>query len=272
MTVHASGRRQSGRYLLAAALMLALALVSQLPLLAGPRALLGGGLVPFESSALSLERAMAIPTDYLGDIARLKAENQSLNDDNHRLRRETARLEAAGRENEELRRALNFERAYGRRVTSAQVVGRGPDSFSRTLTIDRGSSDGLRTGLIVVTGYGLVGRVREVSARAATIQTVADPSMRVNAYTVRSGLEGTVSGGSGPLRLEVQTRPDIVALPGEWVLTSGIGGGFPRGLVVGQVLRFDRHASAATELAEVAWANDLRQIGLVMVITDFSPQ
>jgi cell shape-determining protein MreC len=70
----------------------------------------------------------------------------------------------------------------------------------------------------------------------------------------------------------VQTRPDIVALPGEWVLTSGIGGGFPRGLVVGQVLRFDRHASAATELAEVAWANDLRQIGLVMVITDFSPQ
>jgi rod shape-determining protein MreC len=272
MSVHASGRRQAGRYLFASALMLALALASQLPLMAGPRALLRGGLVPFESSALSLERAMAVPTGYLGDIAGLKAENQGLKDDNGRLRAETARLEAAGRENQELRRALDFERTYGRHLLSAQVVGRGPDSFSRSLTIDRGSGDGLRPGLIVVTGYGLVGRVREAGPHAATIQTVADPAMRVNAYTVRSGLEGTVSGGSGPLRLEVQTRPDIAAQPGEWVLTSGIGGGFPRGLVVGQVVRFDRHASAAIELAEVAWANDLRSISLVMVLTDFNPQ
>jgi rod shape-determining protein MreC len=272
MSVHLSGRRQAGRYLVAASMMLALALVSQLPALAGPRALLCGGLVPFESSALYLERAIAGPTGYLGDIATLKGDNQGLRADNRRLRSETARLEAAGRENDELRRALDFERTYGRRLVSAQVVGRGPDTFSRTLTIDRGSGDGLKPGLVVVTGYGLVGRVREASPHAATIQTVADPSIRVNAYTVRSGLQGTVSGGSGPLRLEVQTRPDAAALPGEWVLTSGIGGGFPRGLVVGQVLRFDRHASAATELAEVAWANDLRSIGLVMVITDFSPQ
>lgn len=265
-------RRQAGRHLAAGGLMLALALATQLPGLAGPRALLREGLLPLQGVAWGFERAASAPAAYLGEVAGLRSENQALEDENRRFRAELAQLQGAGRENDELRRALAFQRSSGHRLVSAQVMGRGPDALGRTLSIDRGSRDGLRPGLVVVTGYGLVGRVREVSPHTATIQTVADPAIRVNAYTVGSGLEGTVSGGSGPLRMEVQTRADAVAIPGEWVLTSGIGGGFPRGLVVGQVIRFNRHASAATELADLSWANDPRSIARVTVITDFVPQ
>lgn len=272
MRTYAATPPPVGRYLLTAATLLALVLISSAPPLAGPRALLRGQLVPFESAAGGLERAIGAPAAYLADAGRLHSDNRSLQDQNGRLRAQVAQLQAAGRENDELRRALDFERSFGHRLVSAQVVGRGPDAFSRTLTIDRGSADGVRPGLVVTTGYGLVGRVGEASAHAATIDTVADPSMRVNSYTVKTGLDGTVSGGPGPLRLELQARADTAAIPGEWVLTSGIGGGFPRGIPVGQVIRVAGHASAVTELADLAWANDLRSITMVLVITDFTPK
>lgn len=125
--------------------------------------------------------------------------------------------------------------------------------------------------MVVVTGAGLVGRLREVGAHSASVQTVADPSARVNSYTVKSNLEGTVSGGSGPLRMEIQARPDGVAAVGEWALTSGIGGLYPRGIPVGQVIRFDRRDTAPIVVAELAWANDLGSVSSVLVISDFVP-
>jgi rod shape-determining protein MreC len=116
-----------------------------------------------------------------------------------------------------------------------------------------------------------VGRVREVSAHSAAVQTVADPLVRVNAYLVKSGLEGTVSGGQGPLHMDVQPRADVVGTSGEWALTSGIGGGYPRGIPVGQVTRFDRRAASTVQYADLAWANDLAQLASVLVVTDFLP-
>ena len=239
--------------------------------MAGPRAVLHGALAPFEAAATGIEAAAAQPAAVLGDIARLKAENSRLRTDNQSLRRSVAELQASGRENDELRRALGFQRSFGHRLVTAAVIGRGPDVFSRTLTIDRGSEDGLRAGMVVVTGAGLVGRLREVGPHSAAIQTVADPAIRVNSYTVKSNLGGTVSGGAGPLRMEIPARPGAVVEAGEWVLSSGIGGLYPRGIVVGQVLRFDRRDSAPIEVAQLAWANDLASLSTVMVVQDFQP-
>lgn len=260
-----------GLFLTAAAACFVLALVFQVPLLAGPRAAVHGLVTPLESVAVEIESAASRPAALLGDIAGLRAENSRLITDNRALRRQVAELSAAGRENDDLRRALAFQRSFGHRLVAASVVGRGPDAFSRTLTIDRGSADGLREGMVVVTGAGLVGRLREVGPRSAAIETVADPSSRVNVYTVGSNLDGTVSGGAGPLRMEIPARPGAVVQPGEWVLSSGIGGLYPRGIVVGQVLRFDRRDTAPVEVASLAWANDLASLSTVLVVQDFQP-
>lgn len=247
-------------------------LVTQLPAMTGPRAALRGAVAPFEASATAAESAAAGAAAVFGDIATLRAENRRLAADNGRLSAEVARLQAAGAENDSLRRALDFERSFGHRMVAAAVIGRGPDAFTRSLTIDRGSSDGLRAGMVVVTGAGLVGRVREAGPRSAAVQTVADPLIRVNAYLAGSGLEGTVSGGSGPLVMQVTPRPNVVARAGEWALTSGIGAGFPRGIPVGPVIRYDRNDAATTSVAQLAWANDLAGVDAVLVVTDFTPQ
>ena len=264
--------RSTGFFGTAGLLTALLVLVTQMPALAGPRAALRGAFAPLESAATAAESAAGSALSVFGDIATLRAENRRLSAENRALRAEVARLQADGADNDALRRALAFERSFGHRVVAASVIGRGPDGFTRTLLIDRGAADGVRPGMVVVTGAGLVGRVREASAHSASVQTVADPSIRVNAYLVKSGLEGTVSGGPGGLRMQVMPRADAAAAPGEWALTSGIGGAYPRGIPVGQVTRFERRDAATSHMAELAWANDLSSLAGVIVITDFLPR
>jgi rod shape-determining protein MreC len=258
--------------MIAALLLAGLTALSQLPQTAAPRAALRDGLAPLEAVLSRSGSGLTAIASVLEDTARTRADNDRLRSENADLRRQVAQLSAAGQENDSLRQALAFERASGHRTLGANVIARGPDPISRSLTIDRGRADGVQEGMVVVAGGGLVGRVRDVAAHSATVQTVADPASRVNAYTVKSNLEGTVVGGQGLLRMEVLARPPSAAAPGEWVLTSGIGAGYPRGLVVGQVVRFQRRDSATTELADVALAAQLATVTALMVITDFQPR
>ncbi len=262
----------SGSFVTAAALMVVLVLVTQLPALAAPRAAARGTLAPLEALATGAGSLVAGAAAGFTDAGRLRSDNERLAAENGRLRGRLASLQAAGQENDELRRALDFQRGYGQRTLTAQVIGRGPDAFTRSLSIDRGSSSGVRSGMIVVTGFGLVGRVREVAPGWASVQTVGDPTLRVNAYAVGSNLEGTVSGGPGPLEMAVIPRPGVAGDAGAWVLTSGIGGGYPRGIAVGRIIQFQHRDSATAQRAELAWANDLQAVTAVLVLTGFEPR
>jgi rod shape-determining protein MreC len=210
-------------------------------------------------------------TSVFGDVSSLRAENARLRAADEALRRQVVELNAAAKENASLRAALNFEKKSGHQMVTAQVIGVGPDGFSRTMEIDRGTADGIQVGMIVMTGAGLLGRVREAGPHAANVQTLADPQSRVNVYLATSGLQGTVSGGPTALQLEIQHTLGVVAANGEWALTSGVGGGYPRGLVVGEVASVTHRDSATTDVAQVAWVNDPTSVTFVLVITDFLP-
>src|SRR5437588_784943 len=82
------------------------------------------------------------------------------------------------------------------------------EPVSRSLTIDKGSADGLLAGMVVASPAGLVGRIVELSPHSALVQTLADPQSRVNAYGALSGLEGTVMGDGSTLTIQVPARPD----------------------------------------------------------------
>jgi len=192
--------------------------------------------------------------------------------ENALLRRQVAELQAAGQENADLRRALDFAKGFGHRLLTAAVIGRAPDGLTRSISIGRGRADGVSVGMVVVSGAGLVGRVSEGTERSATVQTLVDASSRVNSYASKSGLEGTVLGEGGPLAMDVLPKPGVVVAPGEWVLTSGIGGLFPRGILVGQVTQFHRRDSATLERAELAPAVDFASVSTVLVVIDFVPK
>lgn len=251
--------------------MLVLAVVTQQSWASGARGAAKAALAPLEHGMMQVATGFDRVTSAFGDISSLKSDNRRLEAENQALRRQVAELSAAGQDNLALRQALDFQRTFGHRMVSAQVIGRGPDGFSRTLEIDRGSDDGLRVGMIVAGGGGLVGRVRETGPHVAIVQTLADPQSRVNVFLSKSGLQGTVVGGTDALQVQIEHRLGSVASNGEWALTSGVGGGYPRGLVVGEVASVSHRDSSTTDRALVVWSNDPASISLVLVITDYVP-
>ena len=263
--------RSSGAFAGIAVGLLALVFLTQLPFAAGPRGYVKGAVAPLTVLTSGVIDWAGGGLAVVTEASRLRADNQRLAADNAALRRQVAELQAAAQENADLRKALDFEKTFGHKTVTAGVIGRAPDGLTRSLTIDRGSSAGIAVGMVVVGGAGLVGRVSEVSPSTATIQTLVDAASRVNAYTSGSGLEGTVIGEGGPLSMEVLPQPGVVVAPGEWVLTSGIGGLYPRGILVGQVAQFHRRDSATVETADLAPAVDFGNVATVLVVTDFKP-
>jgi rod shape-determining protein MreC len=263
--------RSTGLFLALCAAMLILAMVTQQSWAEGARGAAKAALAPLEEGTTQLASSFDRVTAVLGDISTLRAKNQRLQAENQALQRQVAELSAAGQDNQALRQALDFERSFGHQMVAAQVIGRGPDGFSRTLEIDRGSDDGVRVGMIVAGGAGLVGRVQETGPHAAIVQTLADPQSRVNVFLSKSALQGTVTGGPDALQLQIEHHLGAVATTGEWAITSGVGGGYPRGLLVGEVVSVSHRDSSTTDQALVAWAADPASISVVLVITDFVP-
>jgi rod shape-determining protein MreC len=261
--------RSSGSFVGAALAMLALVLLSQLPVAAGPRGYVKGVFAPVTVVTSGFLDWAGGGLAVVTEASHLRSDNQRLAADNVALRRQVAELQAAAQDNADLRRALDFQKTFGHRTLTAGVVGRAPDGLTRSLTIGRGSAEGVQVGMVVVSGAGLVGRVSEVTRTTATVQTLVDAASRVNSYTSGSGLEGTVTGEGGPLAMEVLPKPGVVVTPGEWVLTSGIGGLFPRGILVGQVAQFHRRDSATVETADLAPAVDFASVSTVLVVLDF---
>ena len=263
--------RSTGLFLSMCAAALLVAMVSQQSWAAGARGAAKSALAPFELGLTAAAGQVDRVTSVFGDISSLRAENERLRAADVALQSQVVELNAAAKENATLRQALDFERSFGHRMVAAQVVGLGPDGFSRTLEIDRGTSDGVQTGMIVTTGAGLLGRVSEAGPHAAIVQTLADPQSRVNVFLSKSSLQGTVFGGPTALQLHIEHTIGVVASNGEWALTSGVGGGYPRGLVVGEIASVTHHDSATFDDAVLAWVNDPTSISLVLVITDFTP-
>src|ERR1700682_1744475 len=136
--------------------MLVLAMVTQQSWATGARGVAKAALAPLEQGMMQVAGGFDRFTATLGDISTLKAENFRLQEENQALRRQGAERSAAGQDNLALRQALDFQRSFGHQMVAAQVIGRGPDGFSRTLEVDRGSDDGLRVGVGVASRAGVV--------------------------------------------------------------------------------------------------------------------
>jgi len=263
--------RPHGLFLVLCAAMLLLAMLSQHSWASGARGVAKSALAPAEQAMTSAAAQVGRVASGFGDVSSLRAENARLRAADEALRRQVVELNAAAKENAALRQALDFQKASSHHVVAAEIIGAGPDGFSRAMEVDRGTADGVRPGMVVVTGAGLLGRVLEAGPHAAIVQTLADPQSRVNVYLSTSNLQGTLSGGQTALQLELQHTLGVVASNGEWALTSGVGGAYPRGLVVGEVASVTRRDAATTDHAQVAWVNDPSSLSFVLVVTDFQP-
>ena len=205
----------------------------------------------------------------------LKEELQRLREENTKLREQAREGEAASRENERLRNLLGLrEKRRELDFESATVTAHSTDNWSSTLTISKGSSMDIQVDDCVVDEYGnLVGVVAVVGENWSTVATLIDSSTEMGGMLARTDGSAILEGdfalmGQGKLKLNYLPENSSL-LAGDLVLTSGMGGVYPSGLVVGHVEEVRTEASGMTQYAVVVPETDLAGLKQVFVITDF---
>lgn len=159
----------------------------------------------------------------------------------------------------------------GQEFVTADVIGNDQSALIRTITINRGTRDGIALNMPVITGQGLVGRITGVSANAARVLLINDTNSSVSARLQSTREEGSVIGQTAGTLLMEFIPLDAQVRDGDLVITSGLGGNFPPDLVIGQVTNVRLAPSGLYRIAQVRSLVSLETLEFVLVITDFQP-
>jgi rod shape-determining protein MreC len=201
-------------------------------------------------------------------VPSLKARISTLQRENAVLRSQQNEVTDLTRENASLRALLSVRERFNLRTTSAQVIGVSPSNFEKVIIIDRGSRQGVRKDMPVISGDGLVGRVTSVSPSTAEVVLLLDRASAVAARLASNGETGVLEGnGSGSLTLELLDPNAKVAL-GDKVVTSGYDGGlFPPGVPLGTVTDAPPANSNLSRKVTVQPFVDFSSLDYVLLVT-----
>lgn len=216
-----------------------------------------------------------------GDFKKVFTEYDALEAENQKLREELAEAEEQlrdaeedVRENQTLRGALKLAEEHpDLTFVSAHVSGSDMDGYSRTLTLDQGSVHGIAESDMVITGEGVVGYVSEVGTTWCKVVTILDPSARIGVVLTRTG-ESAVLQGDAALAPDGRCKAsylknDVTLSVGDSVETSGVGGLFPDGLMVGRVREIQSESTGLSQYAVIEPAVHIEALSTVLIITDF---
>ena len=187
--------------------------------------------------------AQQLPADLADSVLprrELLQQIDNLRRENQQLRSQSVQSVAIARENDQLRALFNWQRQSPWKLKLANVVMRDPANWWRTVQIDLGSRDGLRENQPIITDVGLVGRVSAVSLTRAQVVLVGDPSCRVSALVENAARDMGVLLAGGTLDTSLVELTYLASSanlkPGQSVITSGLGGVFPKGIPIGQIV------------------------------------
>lgn len=210
----------------------------------------------------------------LTEVEALRQRNAELERQIASIQAELIELREIASDYNRLAGLLNYTRTREDFTTLlADVIGVEQQGLVRSLIISRGSRDGVRVGMPVVTELGLVGRIYAVSANIAQVQLINDQNSFVSARLQTSRAEGSVQGRgllTGNLRM-LYIPIDSEITEGDLVVTSGLGGNFPPDVVVGQVTSKQRLEFELSQQAEVRSFIDFARLEEVLVVTNFQP-
>lgn len=228
-------------------------------------------LAPLQAAMARVADSVARGWELYTEIGRLRSENTRLREVVQRLSGEVTRLRETAQAAERLESLLAFRTQTPYRVVAARVVGRDPAHWFATIVVDRGSTNGVTRNAPVVTGEGAAGRVIEVTPFTARVLLLSDPRSAVGVILQTSREIGVVEGsGQGDLQLKYVSRSTAVP-PGDVVITSGQGGVFPPGIVVGRLVSL-RSGSAVFREGTVRPAADLSRIEEVLILLPQAPR
>lgn len=252
-----------------------------------------GVLQPLENVALSwlqplLQRVRDISPSAegiagsLADVNALREQLRQLQNQVVELNILRVRVRELENENTLLRQQLAYKQAnpdfdilgaavLQRNPDLARVVGQDPSNLARYIIIDQGSEAGVKTGMPVVTPQGLVGRVTATGTQWAKVLLITDATSAVNAVVQSTRATGIVQGDvNGNLTIKYVPQGEAIKI-GDLILTSGMGGGFPKRLVIGQVTAVRKHDIELFQEAEIQPSVDFARLEFVLVLKKFTP-
>lgn len=189
-----------------------------------------------------------------------------LRDQNEQLRNEISQLEQYRQEAQQLQDVLHVQDSYQLDGVAAHVLSRPSEAWDRQITLDKGSNDGVRTGVAVVSGEGLVGQVTSVSATSCQVRLTTDSNSGISVMVQSTHDTGILRGSfDGMLYLE-GIDDSATVNEGDVIVTSGMGGAFPRGILVGTVTRVEDSQGASSRRITVSPNAQVDTSDVVMVV------
>jgi rod shape-determining protein MreC len=170
----------------------------------------------------------------------------ALREQNEQLRQLLSNAEEYRQEAERLQGLLDMKKVSGVTGPVARIVGRSTNAWDQSVTIDMGSEEGVQAGMTIMGATGVIGQVSRTSAHTSTVRLLTDPNSGAAVMIQSSRENGIVRGSaSGTLFLE-DLNEDVIPTVGDVIVTSGLGGSYERGLIVGSVVSVDKTASNPT--------------------------
>ncbi len=208
------------------------------------------------------------------DPAVLKRRMGELEEQLARIQAEVIQLREVEADYERLTGLLGYTSSVqDQEFVTADVIGIDQESSVRSIIINRGTRDGVRVGMPVVTELGLVGRIFNVSADVSQVQLIVDRNSAISGRLQQTRAEGSVQGRgliTGNLEM-LYIDPDAEVNVGDLVVTSGLGGNMPPDLIIGQVSSRRNFESELSQEAEVRSFVDFNTLEFVLVVTSFEP-
>lgn len=277
-------RRRLVDWSLAGLLILIPALVLRTSLKTGDHTVLDDAILrvsaPLESAvSWIVEGVGGLWSRYVGLVG-VEAENRELRADNERLRKELAAAQRRAVDTDALSELLELKRRLSADALAARVIAASTTPSFRTIRIriDRGPAE-VAAGMPVITSAGLVGKILDAYGDHADVMLINDPDSKVNVVIPSAGRGGTLIGlggdsdNCGKIEIERPLDPNGkgVVREGDLVVTSGAGGLFPAGIVVGTVASVETKSYRMVQEIEVAPAVDLGGLRAVMVLLASPP-
>ena len=218
-----------------------------------------------------LQKSVILATDGVAAIrANLfgasDAATARLRSENARIKEQLINHEELRQENERLKKLLSFSAQREERMVPARVIGVDASSWFRSITIDRGSSEQIREGMAVVSAYGVVGRVVTCTPHSSRVLLIVDAASKLSTMIERTRARAICRGDGDGMSLDYLPLTDDVQV-GDLLITSGLGGGFPKGLIVGAVTRVDKRGYDMFQSVRVEPAVDFEHLEEELVIT-----
>jgi rod shape-determining protein MreC len=195
-------------------------------------------------------------------------------DENKKLKKEIEELKAvlisyqeSYQEAQRLRKLLSLSDDYKYQFISARVIGREQAALSRVILINKGSSDGLKSGMPVVAPPGLIGRLVDVSWHVSRVLLFIDENSNIDAIVQRNRTQGIISGaGSRGLIFKYISKTQDVK-EGDVIVSAGMGGVFPKGMLIGQVIHVDKQDASLFLKINVAPFADFSKLEEILILS-----